>query len=103
MFLNRQRDILTTKVPSVSRKHTESLIVSYIRSILGSGTSELLAFRILDETSKSFPKLNATGRSLLIKFNSPGEEQARTAYLREYITAVTSYLVSDVSGRSPNT
>jgi len=37
-------------------------------------TTEQLLFIILDETSNSFSKFNATGRSLLIKSNSPGEE-----------------------------
>jgi hypothetical protein len=55
-----------------------------------------LLFTILVETSKSFTKLNVTGRSLLIKFNSPGEEQEPTAHLRECITSLTwsvKYLV----------
>jgi hypothetical protein len=61
--------------------------------------SEQLAFRILDETSKSFPKFNATGRSLLIKFNCPGEEQDPTTCLKECITALTNYLVDKVPDR----
>ena len=54
---------------------------------------------ILDETFKSFPKFNTTGRSLLIKFNSLGEEQDPTTYLKECITALTNYLVDKVPGR----
>jgi len=54
---------------------------------------------ILDETSKSFQKFNATGRSLLIKFNSSVEEQNPGSYLKEYITALKNYLVDDVPGR----
>jgi hypothetical protein len=54
---------------------------------------------ILDETTKSFPKYNATGHSLLIKFNSPGEEQKPTSYLRECITRLTNYLVDQVPDR----
>ena len=61
--------------------------------------SEQLPFLILDETSKSFPKFNATGRSLIIEFRTPGEEQNPTTYLRECITALTKYLVNDVPGR----
>jgi hypothetical protein len=38
-------------------------------------TTGQLPFKILDETSKPFPKFKETGRSMLIKFNSPGEEQ----------------------------
>ena len=61
--------------------------------------SEQLTFRILDQTSKSFPKFNVTGRSLLIKFNSPGKEQNPATYLKECITALTNYLVDFVPGR----
>ena len=45
-----------------------------------------------------FQKFNATGRSLLIKFNSPGEE-LEPAYLKECITALTDYLVNEVADR----
>jgi hypothetical protein len=58
-----------------------------------------LPFAILDETSKSYPKFNATGRSMLIKFNSPGEEHEPTAYLKECIIALTNYLVDEVVDR----
>ena len=54
---------------------------------------------ILDQTSKSFLKLIATGRSLLIKFNSPDAEQNSATYLKECITALMNYLVDDVPGR----
>ena len=50
----------------------------------------------MDETFKSFPKFNTAGRSLLIKFNSLGEEQDPTTYLKEWITALTNYLVDKV-------
>jgi hypothetical protein len=60
---------------------------------------EQLPFLILDETSKSFPKFNATGRSLLIKFRPPAEDVEPTVYLKECITALTNYLVSDVRDR----
>ena len=50
----------------------------------------------MDESFKSFPKFNTTGRSLLIKFNSLGEEQDPTVYLKECITALTNYLVDKV-------
>jgi len=58
--------------------------------------AEHIPFKILDETSKSFRKFNATGRSLLIKFSSPGKDQDRTTYLKERITALTNYLVDKV-------
>jgi len=61
--------------------------------------SEQLPFVILNETSKSFPRFNATGRSLVIEFNSPVEEQNPGTYLKECITALKDYLVNDVPGR----
>ena len=57
-----------------------------------------LPFMILDETAKLFPKFNVGRRSLLIKFNSPGEEEDPTTYIREYTTALTNFLVDDVPG-----
>jgi len=36
---------------------------------------------------------------LLIKFNSPDEEQEPTLYLKECITAITNYLVDEVPSR----
>ena len=64
-----------------------------------SNVGKQVPFKILDETSKSFPKFNATGRSLHIKFNSPCEEQEPTAYLKECIAAITDYLVDEVPDR----
>ena len=58
--------------------------------------SEQLPFLILDETSKSFLKFNATGRSLLIKFRPPAEHVEPNVYLKECITALNNYLVNDV-------
>jgi hypothetical protein len=45
---------------------------SYTRNSPVAETAVQLPFRILDETS--FSKFNATGRSMLINFKSPGEE-----------------------------
>ena len=73
----------------------EPAIASSSRNILESGTSVQLPIRILDETSNSFPKFNATGLSLLIKFKAPGEEQEPTAYLQECITSLTNYLARE--------
>ena len=53
----------------------------------------------LDETSKSFLKFNATRRSFLIKFRTPGEGQEPTAYLEECSTALTNYLVDNAHER----
>ena len=74
VFLNRERDIPTAETHSVSRADTPS-------SSRNIPVSEQLPFRIFDETSKFFPTFNATGRNLLIKFNSPGEEQSPVTYL----------------------
>ena len=60
--------------------------------------SSQLPFLLLDQTSISFLKLKAPGRSGLIKFNSLGEEQNPATYLRECITALTNYLVDGVPG-----
>ena len=60
---NRTRAIPTTEAPSVSR---EDIVPSTSRNISASETTEQLPFRILDETFKSFPKFNTTGRSLLM-------------------------------------
>jgi hypothetical protein len=96
MILNRARAISTAEAPSVSRNE---IALSTSRSSLVLETAEQPPFKNLDETSKSFRKFNATGRSLLIKFNSPGEEQDPTTYLKECITALTNYLVDKVPDR----
>jgi hypothetical protein len=63
-------------------------------------TTKQLPFTILDETIKSFPKFNTSGRSLLVKFNSTGEEQDPATYLKECITTLTNYLVDKVPDRN---
>jgi len=88
-ILKRASVITTIEAPCVSR---EEKAPSSSRNIAASETAELLPFKILDETSKTFPKFNATGRSLLIKFNFRGEQDP-TTYFMEYITAVTNYVV----------
>jgi len=80
MVLNRTRAIPTTEAPTLSREDVEP---STSRNISASEITEQLPFGILDETLKSFPKSNTTGRSVLIKFNSLGEEQDATTYLKE--------------------
>jgi hypothetical protein len=72
---------------------------SFSRNIPTSETAEQLPFRILDETFKTFPKFNTAERSLLIKFNSTGEEQDPATYLKECITTLTNYLVDKVPDR----
>ena len=99
MFLNRERATLNAQVPSISREEPESEVASSSRNNPMSEILEKLPFMILDETSKSFPKFNATGRSLLIRFRTPREEQNTTTYLRECITTLTNYLVNDVHDR----
>jgi hypothetical protein len=98
VFLNRQKTIPTAVVPSVSRNRTESGIALSYRNNLGSDIAMQLPFRILDENTKKFPKFNATGRRLFIKFNCPGEEREPIAHLQESITSITDYLVCEVPG-----
>ena len=99
LFLNRERVIPTAQVPSVSREEPESEVLLSGGNSPVSGITERLPFFILSETSKSFSKFNATGRSLLITFKPSGEEQEPTAYLKECITSLTNYLVDDVRDR----
>ena len=54
---------------------------------------------ILDGISKYFPKCNATGLSLLIKFHFPVERQNTGTFLKECITSLTNYLGYDMPGR----
>jgi hypothetical protein len=77
----------------------DNVVPSYSGIRAESETNNELPFRILDETSKDFPKFNTTGRSLLIKFNSPNEEQEPMSYLKECITALTDWLVREVPDR----
>jgi len=95
----RERAIPTAQDPSVSGEEAILRVASSSRKLLGSETTQQLPFMILDETSKTFPKFNRTGRSLLIKFRSPGEEQEPSTYLKECITALTNYLVDEGNNR----
>ena len=99
LFLKRERTTPNTQAPSISREEAEEVVASSSRNNHVSKIREQLPYMILDETSKSFPKFNASGRSLLIKFRAPGEEQNPTAYLKESITALTNYLVNGVDDR----
>ena len=99
IFLNRERSTPIAQAPSISREENEAEVASSSRSNHVSEIREQLPFMILDESSKSFPKCNASGGSLLLKFTPPGEEQNPTTYLRECITALTNYLVNDVHDR----
>ena len=60
-------------------------VASSSRNSSVSRISEQLPFLIFDETSKSFPKLIATGRNLLIKFRPPAEDVESTVYFKEKI------------------
>jgi len=91
LFLDRKRDVPTAQVPPISREEPESEIASSDRNSPESGRAEKLPL-ILDETTKSFPKFNARGRSLLIKFRPPGEEREPTGYLKECITCISQLL-----------
>jgi hypothetical protein len=72
LFLLRERAIATARAPSVNSGSSESIIASTSRYSLVFDTTLQLPFKVLDETSKSLPKFIATGRSMLIKFNTPG-------------------------------
>ena len=77
IFLNRQRAVAATEQRFV-RSESGANILFINNSVLDETVQ--LHFTIFDVTSKSFPKLNATGCTLLIKFNSPGEEEEPTSY-----------------------
>jgi hypothetical protein len=77
----------------------ETLTLSSSRTSAVSETNIQLPFEIMDETSKTFFKFQATGRNLLIKFNNPDEKQEPTKYLKECITTLTNYLVKEVADR----
>jgi len=89
-FLSRERTIPSAQIPSISKEEIAS-------TSKNNPWSEQLPFMILEETSKSIR--NASGRILLIKFNSPVEEQNPGTYLQECIIGLTNYLVNDVPGR----
>ena len=91
--------IPTARAPSVCMEEPDSAVDSSSRNSPVSIISQQLPVLILDETGKSFPKINATGRSLLIKFRPPAEHVEPTVYLKECITALTIYLVDDVRDR----
>jgi hypothetical protein len=100
LFLERERAMSTAEVPSISREEFDSEIASSSgRNNQVLGTTLQLPFTILEETSKSFSKFNATGRTMLIKFRAPGEEQEPLSYLKEWITALYNYLVDKVPDR----
>jgi hypothetical protein len=100
LFLERERAMPTAEAPSLSREEPYSGIAySSGRNSPVLGTTRQLPFTILEETSKIFPKFDATGRSMLIKFRAPGEEQEPLSYLKECITALSNYLVDKVPGR----
>ena len=65
MFLNRERAILSTQISSVRREepHTELTASSIWNSPVW---EKRLPFKILDETSKSFPKLMRPGEVCLL-------------------------------------
>jgi hypothetical protein len=76
MFMNRQRAFPTSEVPSLTEGRTEPEASSPDINNPALETAVELPFEILDETSKSYPKFNSTGRSLLIKFNPQENSRA---------------------------
>ena len=83
LFLKRERTTPTTQAPSISREVPEEVVVSSSRNNHRSEIREQLPFMILDETLKSFPKFNASGHSLLIRFRTPDDDQNPNTYLKE--------------------
>jgi len=69
LFLNMERGIPTVQLPSISRQEPDSELPTSGRKCLVSEKTKLLRFLILDEISKSFPKVNAPGRSMIIKIS----------------------------------
>jgi len=92
MILSRERVNLSALAPSLSRE--EIAFISRKNQV-----SEKQPFWISDETTKSLPKFNPTGRILVINLNSSSEEQNPGTYLKKCITALTDYLVDYVPGR----
>jgi len=78
MFLNKERAI----PEGVSTEQVEITFPSSIRKIMVSERAEQLPFLVLDETFELLTKFNATGPSMLIKFNPPGEEQEHRHILK---------------------
>ena len=89
--------ITTSQQPSVST--VRDSVPVYIRSTTVLEETVELPFDIIGETSKTFTKFNTTGRSLLIKFKSPTNEQNPASYLSECIASLTNYLVGEIPGR----
>ena len=98
MFLNMERAIPTAPAPSVRREEAVLEALSSSRNILGFEATQQLPFMLLMRL-QSLRKFNTTGRNLLIKFRSPGEEQETSTYLKECITALNYYLVDEVNDR----
>jgi len=69
LFLNMERDIPTVQLPFVNRLESDSEAPSCGRNCLVSETTKQQRFLILDEISKSFPTVNAPGRSMIIKIS----------------------------------
>jgi hypothetical protein len=98
--LERKRAIPAAEAPSLSGEELDSgIATSSGRNSPVLWTTCQLPFTILEETSKTFPKFNATVRSMLIKFRAPGEKQEPLSYLKECITALSNYLVDEVPDR----
>ena len=99
VFLITERAIPTVHAPSISREQPDSGMPSTSRNNSESEITKELPFLILDETSKTFPKFNTTGRSLIIKFKLPGQEREPATYLTECITELTNNFIDEVADR----
>jgi hypothetical protein len=75
LFLEREREMHAAEAISLSWKESDSEIASSSgRKSPVLGTTRQLPFTILEETSNTFPKFNATGRSMLNTFRAPSEQ-----------------------------
>jgi hypothetical protein len=81
LFMDRQIAFPSSEVCSVIQERTESEATSRGISNEVSERADELPFTILAETVKCFEKFDVTGRSLIIKFNSPGKNQDPYIYI----------------------
>jgi hypothetical protein len=76
LFLDNHREFPISEIPSVMEERTEPETVLPDRSSPEHEISDELPYEILDETSKSFPKLNQAG--LVCSLNLTPQEKSRT-------------------------
>jgi hypothetical protein len=63
---------------------SDSCVIRHVKeSFLARSKENAMGFKIIDETSKYFPKLNTTGRSLLIQLRLAPESSGSLSHLEE--------------------